>query len=330
MLTLMNTPEDVMEQAILYLRIYFCGMPFIMTYNFGSAILRSKGDSRRPLYCLLLSGMINVVLNLLFVIVFHLDVAGVGIATVTANVVSSGMILWFLTHEEPLYRLNLRELRIEKNTLKRVLSIGIPAGVQGMVFSLSNVCIQSAVNSFGSSAVAGSTVAYNFECFAYYVVNAFGQTAVTFTGQNYGAGEVKRCKKIFLICLGCSVLISGLMSVTFGLGRYMFAGIYAVDEAAIAYAVIRIAHVAALEYLTSGHEIGGAVLRGMGYSVLPAVLTILGTCVLRLVWVFTVFPRYRSFAMLMNVYPVTWILTGTMMLTSYLIIRKKAFRGMER
>jgi putative MATE family efflux protein len=329
MLTLINTPEDVMEQAILYLRIYFCGMPFVMTYNFGSAILRSKGDSKRPLYCLLVSGVVNILLNLLFVIVFQMGVAGVGIATVTANAVSASLILYFLMHEEPLYRLNLRELRIEKSTLSRILAIGIPAGVQGIVFSLSNVCVQSAVNSFGSSAVAGNTVAYNFECFSYFAVNAFGQTAVTFTGQNFGAGDVKRCKKIFWICLAGGALCSAVLSVPFGLGRYMFAGIYAVDKATIGFAVIRIAHVAALEYITSVQEIGAAALRGMGHSVLPAILTIFGTCILRVIWVFTIFPNHRSFDMLMNVYPVTWIVTGAMMLLSYFVIRKKEFRRIQ-
>jgi Na+-driven multidrug efflux pump len=206
-----------------------------------------------------------------------------------------------------------------------VLAIGVPAGIQGMVFSLSNVCIQSAINSFGSSAVAGSTIGCNFEYFSYYVVNAFGQTAVTFTSQNFGAGDAKRCKKIFRICLAGSVLIAGGMSICFGLGSHMFARIYAVDDEAIAYAVIRIVRVAALEFMTSGHEIGGASLRGMGHSMLPAMLTVLGTCVLRLVWVYTVFERYRTFVMLMNVYPVTWAVTGSMILIAYFMIRKKEF-----
>jgi putative MATE family efflux protein len=317
-----------MEQAILYLRIYFCGMPFVMTYNFGSAILRSKGDSKRPLYGLLLSGIVNIFLNLFFVIVLQMGVAGVGVATVIANAVSASLIFYFLTHEEPLYRLNLKELRVESHVLKNVLVIGVPAGVQGMVFSLSNVCIQSAINSFGSSAVAGSTVGCNIEFFAYFMVNAFAQTTVTFTSQNFGARDAERCKRIFRICMSFAVLIAGLMSVAFGLGRYLFAGIYAVDETTIAYAVIRIAHVGALEFLTSTYEISGAALRGMGHSALPAVLTIFGTCVLRLVWVYTIFPRHRSFAMLMSVYPLTWIVTGSMMLISYFVIRKKLFQKM--
>jgi Na+-driven multidrug efflux pump len=236
------------------------------------------------------------------------------------------MILYFLTHEEPLYRLNLRELRVEKDVLSSVVRIGVPAGVQSMVFSLSNVCIQSAINSFGSSAVAGSAVGCNVEFFAYFVVNAFGQTTVTFTSQNFGAGDFARCKRIFRICMAGSILVSGVMSVVFGLGRYTFAGLYSVDETTIAYAAIRIAHVGALEFLTSSHEIGGAALRGMGHSMLPAVLTIFGTCVLRLVWLYTVFARYRSFDMLMSVYPLTWVITGTLILISYFAIRKKEFR----
>ena len=194
-LTLMGTPKDVLDLAVLYLRIYFLGMPFIMLYDFSSSILRSIGDSRRPLYALIAAGIINTGLNLILVIVFHLGVSGVAIATVVSNIVSSGILFYILLHEQEPIRVKLSGLSIDWGELKKILIIGVPAGLQGMVFSLANVCIQSMINSFGSNAIAGSAAALNFEFFAYFMVNAFAQTTVTFTSQNYGAGDFQRCKK---------------------------------------------------------------------------------------------------------------------------------------
>ena len=208
-LTLMGTPKDVLDLAVLYLRIYFLGMPFIMLYDFSSSILRSIGDSRRPLYALIAAGIINTGLNLILVIVFHLGVSGVAIATVVSNIVSSGILFYILLHEQEPIRVRLSDLSIDWGELKKILIIGVPAGLQGMVFSLANVCIQSMINSFGSNAIAGSAAALNFEFFAYFMVNAFAQTTVTFTSQNYGAGDFQRCKKVYRLCMIFSVIFCG-------------------------------------------------------------------------------------------------------------------------
>lgn len=326
-LKLMNTPSDVIDLATLYLKIYFLGMPFLMIYNFGSAVLRSIGDTKRPMLSLLVSGMINVCLNLVLVVGFHLDVAGVGIATVVADAVSAGIILWILMKEQGMIHLDLKKLKMKKEHVKRVIQIGAPAGVQGMVFSLSNVCIQSGINSFGSNAVAGSAAAVNFEFFTYFVTSAFSQAAVTFTSQNYGAGQFDRCKKIFRVSLISGVIGTFVMSMIFVLGRGFFIRFYTTDAAVIDYALIRIIHVEILACLPVLYEVGAGALRGIGYSMLPAIITMVGSCAFRFVWVYTVFQKYDSFEMLLNVYPVTWIITATMMLIAYFTIRRKVFKS---
>ena len=256
-LTLMGTPKDVLDLAVLYLRIYFLGMPFIMLYDFSSSILRSIGDSRRPLYALIAAGIINTGLNLILVIVFHLGVSGVAIATVVSNIVSSGILFYILLHEQEPIRVSLSGLSIDWGELKKILIIGVPAGLQGMVFSLANVCIQSMINSFGSNAIAGSAAALNFEFFAYFMVNAFAQTTVTFTSQNYGAGDFQRCKKVYRLCMIFSVIFCGLLSGIFVLGRDFFLRLYTTDPNVLTFAVQRLLIVTTLELLTSTYEISG-------------------------------------------------------------------------
>lgn len=324
------TPEEVQSLAVLYLRIYFLGMPFQVLYNFGAAILRSVGDTRRPMYCLFLSGTINVCLNLLLVIVFHLGVAGVAISTVTANAISAGMILYFLLHEEESIRLKPGRLRMDKKYLVRVLQVGAPASVQAAVFSLSNVCLQSGINSFGASAIAGSSTALNFEYFTYFMINSFAQAAVTFTSQNFGAGNMERCRKTFYICMTEGMLLTILMSLVFNIWGSFFAGLYTVDSVVIDYALIRMRHVMLLECLVGTYEISGSLLRGMGHSMLPAVITIFGSVVFRIIWLFTVFARWHSFQTLVNVYPVSWVLTGTVMLVVYYQVGVKRYFAGKR
>lgn len=322
LLVFMDTPDDVVELAVLYLRIYFLGMPFIMIYNFGAAILRSKGDTKRPLYCLILSGVINVCLNLLLVIVFKLSVAGVGIATVASNGISAGMILYFLTHEEDMIRVDFGRLALKKSCLMSVLKIGLPAGLQGIVFSISNVCIQTAVNGFGADAIAGASAALNFEYFSYYVSNAFGQAAVTFTSQNYGAGQWERCKKTLWLSMVFGFVLCEVMSLLFvGAGRF-FIGFYTTEEGVIHFALIRMVHALAFNGLTAVYETGGGFLRGLGHSMLPAFLTMLGCCGFRLVWVYTVFVHIHSFEMLMNVYPASWMITDIFVLAACCVISR--------
>ncbi|MDO4556667.1 MAG: MATE family efflux transporter [Lachnospiraceae bacterium] len=325
-LTLMNTPEDVIEQAVLYLRIYFLGMPFFMVYNFGSAVLRSIGDTRRPMYALLFSGIINVCLNLFFVILLKMGVAGVGTATAIANLISAGMVVWFLTKEEGIIHLDLRQLKLKKEHVLRVIRIGAPAGLQGMVFSLSNVCIQSAINGFGSAAVAGSAAAVNFEYFTYFMTSSFAQAATTFTSQNFGAGQYKRCKKIAGVSIAGGLVATICMSLVFVLGRDLFLLFYTTDKSVMAYALVRVTHVEIMAFLPVFYEVGAGALRGIGYSMLPAIITLLGSCAFRFVWVYTVFKQIPTFDMLMNVYPVTWIITATAMMGAYFLIQKKVLK----
>ena len=308
-LSLMGTPDDVIDLAVVYLRIYLLGMPFIMLYDFGSSILRSTGDSRRPLYSLIVAGVINTVLNLVLVIGFKMGVSGVAIATVISNMVSSGIIVYILTHESAPIR----------------LVIGVPAGIQGMMFSIANVCIQSAINSFGSDAIAGSAAALNYEYFTYFLVNAFAQATVTFTSQNYGAGDYGRCKKIFHISMVFSLVSCGLLSMVFVLGRGMFLRFYTTDPAVLEYAMTRILIATTLELLTSVYEISAGAMRGFGHSLTPAVITFLGSCVLRLIWVSTVCRAVHEFWVLVIIYPISWVVTGIVMTSAYYIVRKRAF-----
>lgn len=324
-LLLLKPPEDLVEQAVLYLRIYFLGMPFIMIYNFGAAILRSVGDTKRPLYCLVLSGCINAGLNMLLVIVFHMDVAGVAIATDISNLISAAMVVYFLLHEKGELKLEISKLKISKPLLAQMVKIGLPAGLQSSVFSIANAYIQSKLNQYGTSAIAGSTVALNFEFFSYFIVLAFNQAAVTFTSQNYGAKQYERCKKIFRLCMMMSMVGSVVITTCFVLGRGFFIGIFNSDPEVIHYASIRMLHLLPFYFLLPSYEVGGAALRGIGHSMVPALLTVLGTCVLRIVWINTVCRKYTGFETLMDVYPVSWLVTGILVLVTYFWISRKVF-----
>lgn len=323
LLRLMNTPEDVIDLATLYLRIYFMGMPFLMLYNFGAAILRSKGDSKRPVYALVAAGVLNVILNLVMVIGMHLHVIGVALATVIANGFSSGLVISFLAREEGEFRLHLKKLGIRKEYLLWMIRIGLPAGIQGVVFSLSNTVIQTAINSFGSAASAGSAAALNYEIIAFYSVNAFNQATVTFTSQNYAAGKYARCKKVFRISFLCALLITAALDMFMILTRNWTLRLFTTDPEVLEFASTRLLSVLAFQWLVSTYEISGSALRGMGYSMTPAVLTVFGTCIFRIFWVTALFPMHRSFRFLLTVYPATWILTGTMVLSAYLVIRRR-------
>lgn len=325
LLVLVDTPEDVLERALIYLRIYCIGIIFIIPYNFGAAILRSIGDTRRPLYCLIASGILNICLNLLLVIVFHLGVAGVAIATVISNAFSVSIVLYILCHENEMIRLQWNRLRIHGAALKRIIRIGAPAALQSAVFSISNICIQTAINSFGASAVAGMTVALNFESIGYYIVSAFAQAAVTFIGQNYGARQYGRCKKILRLCLAAGMIGAILVSFGFILTRNTVIRIFTVDPAEIEYAMARFRYAIPFLFLTSTYEVVGSALRGMGRSTLPAIFTVLGTVVFRVFWVYAVFPMWNSFQALIIVYPVSWMLTGGMMILYYFGQRRKLF-----
>ncbi len=316
-LELSGTPESVMQEALLYIRIYFISVPFMTVYNFGSAALRSFGDSRRPMYYLLVSGMVNVVLNLVLVICFGLGVAGVAIATVISNVLSAGLVIINLYLRKDEFQFRIKNMRIESNALRKVLIIGIPAGIQGAIFSVSNVFIQSGINSFGENAIAGSSLALNFEYFTYDIASAFAQAAVTFTSQNYGAGNIKRCKKIFWLCMFFGIVFTEILAIIFMIWDDFFVSIYTTSSAVAVYGLIRMHHVCSLEGLTATYEVESAALRGMGKSIEPSIITILGTVVFRLIWMVTVFRWIPTYEMLMDVYVASWIFTGAAIFAVY-------------
>lgn len=328
-LELISTPANVLDSAVLYLRIYFVGIPFIVIYNFCSSMLRSIGDTKRPLYCLIFSGIINVALNLFFVIVLKMGVAGVALATVLSNVFSTILVVIFLVREKSELKLDFKKLNLDKTVLKQVIVIGLPAGIQGMVFSVSNVCIQSGINSFGSDAVAGSSTGLNFEYFTYYIANAFSQAAVTFTSQNYGAGKIDRCQKTCHICWAEGMVFTAILSLIFVVKIDWWVMIYTSDPAVAEYAKIRMMHVMILEFMTCIYEVPCSVMRGLGRSLTPSILTVIGSCGFRILWLYTVFKKVHTFDMLMSVYPVSWIFTMSMVLTAYFIIIRKEKRNMK-
>lgn len=322
-LALIRTPEDVIDLATVYLRIYILGMPFILIYNYGAAILRSVGDTRRPMIALTVSGVINVILNLLLVIQFSLGVAGVAIATVISNIVSSSVVIIILMREDEMIRFSPKLLSIDKKYLKKVLAIGLPAGIQGALFSLSNVILQSGINSFGKTAIAGSSTGLNFEYFSFYVSNSFSQAAVTFVSQNYGASNFDRCRKVCRIAILEGVLFTEILSIIFIIFRTPLCFLYTDDSAVVTYAIMRMVRVTAVEGMTCVYECCGGTMRGMGHSTLPAVLSILGTVVFRVVWMLTVFSYSHTFQTLMLVYPASWIFNIILMCSAYFIVMSR-------
>lgn len=310
MLSAMGTPEDIISEATLFLKIYFLGSPFFMIYNFGASILRSKGDTRRPLYILVISGIINTVLNLIFVIGFDMSVAGVATATDIAYVFSASAVVYLLRKETGAFRLNFKRITIYSHELKRILVVGVPAGLQGMVFSFSNIFVQTAINSYGSAAIAGASISQNFDSYCYFMLSAFCGAAVTFVGQNYGAGQFDRCKRIFWICLTCAAVSCLVLDMAF----LVFAGpvlsVFTTDADVAHFAKLRMFTVLLFQWMAASYEVPSATMRGFGHSLEPALLTILGTCVFRLVWIFAVCPVWPGFQHLMICYPVSWILTG--------------------
>lgn len=327
LLVWMSSPTDVIDLATVYLRIYFFGMPANIFYNFGAAILRAQGDTRRPLYYLTTAGVINVALNLFFVVVLNMDVAGVGLATVISQYVSALLVLRCLMREQGPLHLDLKKLRLDWPVVRCILEVGLPAGFQGVLFSLSNVVIQSSLNSFNDPViVAGSAASANIESFVYVGMNAFYQAAITFVGQNYGAGKTRRVDKVALECIGFVTftgLVLGNLAYFFGCE---LAAIYAPGEPdVIAQAVLRLGFIACPYFICGVMDTMVGVLRGIGYSVVPMVVSLVGACGLRLIWVATVFPLFRSPATLYFSYPVTWTITGAAHILFFLLIRKRTY-----
>ena len=325
------SPAEVIGLATVYLRIYFCGMPANMLYNFGAAILRAPGDTRRPLYFLAIAGVTNVALNLLFVIVLEMSVAGVALATIISQYISALLVLQCLIRDKGALRLDLKKLGLDKRVIIRICQVGLPAGFQGIVFSLSNVVIQSSINSFNSTAiVAGSSTSSNIEGFVYTGMNAIYQTCLTFTSQNYGAGKCRRVDRTLLLCLGYVTAIGlALGNLAVFLGPQL-ASIYAPGEPeVVAQAVLRLQYVCSLYFLCGIMDTMVGVLRGLGYSVVPMVVSMVGACVTRLVWVATIFQVYRSPEVLYLSYPVSWTITLTVHMLFFLFIRRHAYAKVQ-
>lgn len=324
-LQMMDTPDTVINLSVLYLRIYFLGMPAMLLYNFGSAILRAKGDTKRPLIYLSIAGVLNVSLNLVLVIVFNLGVAGVGIATATSQFVSASLMLRCLSKEKGGFRFSVKKLKIHKDKLIAILQIGLPAGVQSTLFSLSNVLIQASINSFGDVAMAGSAAAGNIEGFVYVAMNAFYQASITFTSQNVGAGKYHRVKPIMIRAVAC-VTVTGLVlgNLAYGFGNVLLL-FYTTSPAVVVEGLRRLSYVSAWYFLCGIMDTLVGVLRGLGYSIVPMIVSLVGACGLRIVWIMTIFqiPMYHSLDTIYLSYPVTWLITAGTHFICYLVITKK-------
>lgn len=326
LLRLLGTPADVIHDSALYLNICFLGAPFFMVYNFGAAIFRSKGDTRTPLYILAVAGVINVVVSMVTVIVFHMSVAGVACAYFVSNMFSAVVITTLLWREKGEFRVRLRQIRIYRKELGDILSIGLPAGLQATVFSFSNVFVQSSINKFGYAAIAGASLSITFDTYCYYVLTAFCATAITFTGQNYGAGQVDRCRRIFRLCFllgGASIFTANMVFVLFG---PPIASVFTTDPQVVHYCTSRIYVALAFQWIATSYEIPAACMRGLGISLAPALLTIFGTCFIRLGWIFLVLPHWYGYEHLMLCYPISWVITGVLVSSVYVAASRKAYR----
>lgn len=327
-LEIMGTPEDVIGKSTLYMRIYFCGMPFFMMYNYGAAILRAVGDTKRPLIFLIVSGVINAVLNLFLVIGFHLDVAGVGIATVISQLVSCILVLRCLHHTESSYQLHLAKLRIRSVYLKQIFEVGVPAGIQSTVINISNAMLQSSVNSFGSIAMAGYTASNNIFGFLYVSVNSFTQACMSFTSQNYGVKKLKRMDRVLIDCMILSVVVTLIL----GSSVYIFGPellhIYSNQADVIKYGMEIFSYTTVTYFLCGLMDLFPGALRGMGYSTVPMILSIIGTVGVRIIWIYGLFPSHRSLTFLFLSYPVSWIATIIMQVICFWFVRKKIHRTM--
>ena len=328
-LRLMATPDDVLDAAMRYLRVYMLGMPFIMLYNFENAILRSKGDTRRPLYVLTASGVLNVLLNLFFVLVLHMDVVGVAAATALSNVFSAAVLFVLLRKESGAFQVRWRELRLDLSSLKAITTVGLPAGMQAFVFSVSNVVVQFALNGLGADAIAGTSAALNFEFFAFYILNAFNQTAVTFTSQNYGAGNYTRCRKIALRCWALGVACVMAVSILELVFARQCVAVFTADAAVAALAITRMHCVLPFEFMNSSTDILSGCVRGLGHSMAPAVVCTLGICGVRILYIYTYFAMNPGYIRLMLVYPFSWAITLIAAVIMYFRIRNRTLLRKE-
>ena len=325
MLVWMATPDEVIGQAVLYMRVYFIGMPATMLYNFGAAILRAVGDTRRPLYFLTLAGLVNVAGDLLFVLVLDMGVAGVAVATVISQIISATLIVLCLMRQDGMCNVNLRRMRFHRDKFLRIMQVGLPAGLQSVIFNISNVLIQSSINSFGATVVAGNTAASNIEGFVYTSMNALYQTSLSFTSQNLGARQFGRIDKILVRCLAL-VFVIGLV---LGNGAHLLGqtllGIYTGEPEVIAYGMMRLGVVSVTYCLCGMMDVVAGSVRGLGYSILPMLVSLVGACVFRIIWIFTVFQWQHTLFSLYISYPISWALTICAHLVCYFVVRRRVF-----
>ena len=315
----LNVPEEVLPYALLYLRIYLLGVPVILLYNFEAAIFRSVGDTKVPLQTLAFSGVLNVLLNLFFVIVLHMTVNGVATATVISNAISSSLLFVRLRRSDKTIHLNWRELRIDRKSLQKILQIGFPAGIQSAVFSISNIVIQSAINSLGTVVMAASSAAFNIEVIAYDVLSSFSQACTTFVGQNYGARKLDRCRKTLVLCLVEDTVASGLaIMLVLCSGRFLLS-LFNQDPEVISIGYTRLMVVFTAYFFSMLYEVMSGYLRGFGISLVPALLTMVGVCGVRILWVATAFPRHRSFQTILLAYPLSLAATAVLIFIALLV-----------
>ena len=326
LLHLMGTPDEIIDLSALYMRIIFLGSPAGALYNFGAALLRSIGDTKRPLFFLIVSGILNVILNLFFVTVLHMSVAGVAIATIISQYVSAFMLINFLKNSVGYMHLDFKKIKLQKDKVKNILRIGLPAGLQGIVFSISNVLIQSSINTFGSLVIAGNTAAINIESFVYMSMNAIYQSTLSFTSQNMGAKKYHRVDKILLQGLGIVTVVGFVLGVgAYALGNVLL-GIFTDNPEVIMYGLNRMKIVSATYLLCGLMDVAVGSLRGMGYSILPMIVSLTGACLFRIIWIFSIFQIYRTQESLYISYPISWALTTTAHICCYLVIRKKLLK----
>lgn len=327
-LKMMQTPDDVLNLAVIYLRTYFCGMTAVMVYNFGSAILRAIGDTQRALYFLFAAGIVNIVLNLIFVIVFHWGVFGVGLATVISQVISASLVFICLLKEKSAIKVDVKKMGIDWHKLLRILQIGLPAGVQSMLFSLANVVIQSSVNTFGTTVIAGNSASSSVEGFAFTSMNAFHQAAVSFTSQNAGARKLERINKILYTALAYVFVVGVFFGVIYIIFDRQLISLYTDSEAVVDAGVRRLVIIACSYMLCGMMDVVVGSLRGLGYSFMPMLVSLIGICALRLVWIATVFkiPEYHTIETIYYTYPISWIITLSAHLICYVFVKKKINR----
>jgi len=333
LLTALNVPNDVLELALLYLRIYFLGMPVILLYNFEAAIFRSIGETKMPLIALTLSGILNVLLNLFFVIVLKMSVNGVATATVLANVMSAGILYIKLVKSDKYIKVEFKKLRIDGKVFAKIMQIGLPAGIQSAVFAVANIVIQGAINSLGTVVIAASSAAFNIEIIAYNVMNSFSQACTTFVGQNFGANKIDRCKKTLFLCLIEDAIASGTaIFIVLITGKFLLS-IFNNNPEVIEIGYTRLVIIFIAYIFSMLYEVMSGYLRGFGFSLVPAILTTVGVCVLRIIWINTVFPANRTFVTIMTAYPVSLATTAVLIFIALIIYRPSkrfANKGKEK